>query len=135
VEGRQKTHPQSRACVDACAVLPPGGVLRFVTIAFYPTGSRRAAVVTYGYPEVRMAVFAGLTVIDASLAAPGLVSMMAVVARKNPGLLRNKSALLWELGARAVESHISRKTSEMPRISCTQFWKEPRVRLSLRRAA
>ena len=24
-----------------------------------------------------------------------------------------------ELGARAVESHISRKTSEMPRISCT----------------
>jgi hypothetical protein len=29
-------------------VLPPDGLLRFVTIAFYPTGSRRAAVVTYG---------------------------------------------------------------------------------------
>jgi hypothetical protein len=41
------------------------------------------------------------------------------------GLRTNKSALLWELGARAVESHISRKTSEMPRISCTQLWIGP----------
>jgi hypothetical protein len=34
-----------------------------------------------------------------------------------------------------VVSHISRKTSEMPRISCTQLWTGPRVRLSLRRDA
>jgi hypothetical protein len=58
--------------VDARAVLPPGGILRFVTIAFYPTGFRTAAVVTYEYPEVRTAVFAGLTVICARLGAPGL---------------------------------------------------------------
>jgi hypothetical protein len=39
------------------------------------------------------------------------------------------------LWARPAVSHISRKTSETPRISCTQLWKGPRVRLSLRRAA
>ena len=33
---------------------------------------------------------------------------------------------------RSVVSHISRKTSEMPRISCTQRWTRPRVRLSLK---
>jgi hypothetical protein len=36
---------------------------------------------------------------------------------------------------RAVVSHISRKTSEMPRISCAQLWTGPRVRLSLRKGA
>src|ERR1700730_15983832 len=35
----------------------------------------------------------------------------------------------------AVVSHISRKTSEIPRISCTQPWTRPRVRLSLRKGA
>jgi hypothetical protein len=49
--------------VDGRAVFPPDGVLRFVTVAFYPTELRTADVVTYGYPEVRMAVFAPLTVI------------------------------------------------------------------------
>jgi hypothetical protein len=39
------------------------------------------------------------------------------------------------LRERSAVSHISRKTSEMPRISCTQLWKGPRVRLSLRRGA
>src|SRR6204780_2504629 len=34
-----------------------------------------------------------------------------------------------------VVSHMSRKTSEMPRISCTQLWTGPRVRLSLRKGA
>jgi hypothetical protein len=33
-------------------VLPPDGLLGFVTTTFYPTGSRTADVVTYGYPEV-----------------------------------------------------------------------------------
>jgi hypothetical protein len=32
------------------------------------------------------------------------------------------------LRSRSVESHISRNTSEMPRISCTQTWTRPRVR-------
>ncbi len=35
----------------------------------------------------------------------------------------------------AVESHISRKTSEIPRISCTQHRTRPLVRLSLRKGA
>jgi hypothetical protein len=39
------------------------------------------------------------------------------------------------VGGRPAVSHISRKTSEMPRISCTQLWTGPRVRLSLKRAA
>src|SRR5271168_4014795 len=39
------------------------------------------------------------------------------------------------LRGRFVISHISRKTSEMPRISCTQLWIGPRVRLSLRKGA
>jgi hypothetical protein len=39
------------------------GSYRFVTIAFYPTGSTTADVVTYEYPEVRTAVFPPLTVI------------------------------------------------------------------------
>jgi hypothetical protein len=39
------------------------------------------------------------------------------------------------LRVRPAVSHISRKTSEMPRISCTQLWTGPRVRLSLRRGA
>jgi hypothetical protein len=34
------------------------------------------------------------------------------------------------LRGRPSVSHISRKTSEMPRISCTQLWTGPRVRLS-----
>ena len=52
-----------------------------------------------------------------------------------------RGAPLWSCGDRAglrgrpAVSHISRKTSEMPRISCTQIWKEPRVRLSLRKGA
>jgi hypothetical protein len=33
------------------------------------------------------------------------------------------------LRGRPAVSHISRKTSEMPRISCTQLWKEPRAAL------
>jgi hypothetical protein len=37
--------------------------------------------------------------------------------------------------SRLVESHISRKTSEMPRISCTRPWTRLRVRLSLRKGA
>jgi hypothetical protein len=36
------------------------------------------------------------------------------------------------LRARPAVSHISRKTSEMPRISCTQLWTGPRVRLSFK---
>jgi hypothetical protein len=56
--------------------------------------------------------------------------------------------MLWRTGApcgvvapgkslrgRPAVSHISRKTSEMPRISCTQLLKGQGVRLSLRRAA
>jgi hypothetical protein len=39
------------------------------------------------------------------------------------------------LRGRPAVSHISRKTSEMPRISCTQLWTGPRVRLSLRKGA
>jgi hypothetical protein len=39
------------------------------------------------------------------------------------------------LEGRPVTSHISRKTSEMPRISCTQPWIRPRMRLSLRKGA
>ena len=35
----------------------------------------------------------------------------------------------------AVVSHISRKTSEIPRISCTWHSTRPRVRLSLRKGA
>ena len=38
------------------------------------------------------------------------------------------------LRGRPAVSHISRKTSEIPRISCTQLSKGPRVRLSLRKA-
>jgi hypothetical protein len=37
--------------------------------------------------------------------------------------------------SRAVASHISRKTSEMPRISCTRHWTRQRVRLSLGKGA
>jgi len=46
-------------------------------------------------------------------------------------------SLFWVEGSglRTVVSHISRKTSEMPRISCTQPQTEPRVRLSLRKGA
>jgi hypothetical protein len=36
---------------------------------------------------------------------------------------------------RFVVSHISRKTSEIPRISCTQLRTTLRVRLSLRKGA
>jgi hypothetical protein len=39
------------------------------------------------------------------------------------------------LGVRSVVSHISRKTSEIPRISCTLPWTRLRVRLSLRKGA
>jgi hypothetical protein len=39
------------------------------------------------------------------------------------------------LRGRPAVSHISRKTSEVPRISCTQLWKEPLVRLSSRKGA
>jgi hypothetical protein len=39
------------------------------------------------------------------------------------------------LEGRPAVSHISRKTSEMPRIPCTQLWTGPRVRLSLRKGA
>ena len=39
------------------------------------------------------------------------------------------------LEGKTCGTHISRKTSEMPRISCTQLWREPRVRLSLRKGA
>ena len=39
------------------------------------------------------------------------------------------------LRVRPAVSHFSRKTSEMPRISCTQLWTGPRVRLSLRKGA
>jgi hypothetical protein len=45
-------------------------------------------------------------------------------------LIRGKS-----YGVRAAVSHISRKTSEMPRISCTLRQRRPRVRLSLRKGA
>ena len=38
--------------------------------------------------------------------------------------------LTGEVPVSAVVSHISRKTSEMPRISCTQRWTRSRVRLS-----
>jgi hypothetical protein len=34
-----------------------------------------------------------------------------------------------------VESHISRKTSEIPRISCTLHWTGQRVRLTLKKGA
>ena len=46
-------------------------------------------------------------------------------------------SLFWVEGSglRAVVSHISRKTSEMRRISCTLPWTRPRVRLSLRKGA
>jgi len=39
------------------------------------------------------------------------------------------------LRGRPVVSHISQKTGEMPRISCTQLWTGSRVRLSLRKGA
>jgi hypothetical protein len=54
--------------------------LRFVTIAFYPTGSRTAAVVTFGYTEVRTAVFRGLNSYLRSILTA------SVVAGRNPGL-------------------------------------------------
>ncbi|HET6219580.1 MAG TPA: hypothetical protein VFE27_21325, partial [Acidobacteriaceae bacterium] len=38
-------------------------------------------------------------------------------------------------GSRVAVSHISRKTSEMPRISCTRRWTRQRVRLSSRKGA